>query len=290
MRSLTRCSPHSWRTCFNPHPARWPGAIFDAYGPAASTTVFQSSPSTLAGCDRPPLRPDPHQARSFNPHPARWPGAMSNCTRRITQWQIVVSILTQHAGRVRFGGSGISVTPAYTFQSSPSTLAGCDQRARQRPGVGCHGFNPHPARWPGAIVRQPRGTAGLASFNPHPARWPGAIRHVGPNCTPPRRFNPHPARWPGAIPGGPGAACAGYGFNPHPARWPGAIAQRSLSAPLIRVSILTQHAGRVRCQAKSALRYAQRRFNPHPARWPGAMASEWSKHSPFRQYLRQKWG
>ena len=110
------------------------------------------------------------------------------------------------------------------------------------------GFNPHPARGPGAAATARRAPAcGASCFNPHPARGPGAAGVPPPRCRTCPRFNPHPARGPGAAcpwPGRarPGSAC----FNPHPARGPGA-------------------AGRWRGSSRGSSR-----FNPHPARGPGA--------------------
>ena len=60
---------------------------------------FQSSPGTLAGCDRLP------QLSSY--------------------LHFRVSILTRHAGRVRHA-RGTPTAPPTLFQSSPGTLAGCD--------------------------------------------------------------------------------------------------------------------------------------------------------------------
>ena len=96
----------SWRvciathtTCFNPHPAWWPGATTrwsrgyvphwmfqsspgvvagcDAWlMPAfAASPLFQSSPGVVAGCDRRATSHTPGSAARFNPHPAWWPGA-----------------------------------------------------------------------------------------------------------------------------------------------------------------------------------------------------------------------
>ncbi len=62
----------------------------------------------------------------------------------------------------------------------------------------------------------------------------------------------------------------GQGFNPHPARWPGATRALYRVVRSQRVSILTQHAGRVRPRLARCPAPACGCFNPHPARWPGA--------------------
>ena len=131
--------------------------------------LFQSSPSTAAGCCLwPHHRSGPHP--TFNPHPAQRLGAAevgvpSQCLNH-------VSILTQHSGWVlrllhpaaaqrmgfnphpaqRLGAaSGADQIPAKPelFQSSPSTAAGCCGRCRCG-AAGGRSFNPHPAQRLGA--------------------------------------------------------------------------------------------------------------------------------------------
>ena len=135
-----------WRRCFNPHPARRPGATWTIPAIAGPTTVsiltwpegrvqqqracavqsagigFQSSPGQKAGCNTPVPTPT-RGSCCFNPHPARRPGATT-------------------AGRRR---------------GSPFPC-----------------FNPHPARRPGATARASDTRFRAPSFNPHPARRPGA--------------------------------------------------------------------------------------------------------------------
>ena len=43
--------------CFNPHPARRPGATIERMVSPPSTAQFQSSPGQKAGCNRPQVRP-----------------------------------------------------------------------------------------------------------------------------------------------------------------------------------------------------------------------------------------
>jgi hypothetical protein len=60
--------------CFNPHPARTPGATLRGLRPRTFVMEFQPSPSANAGCDgRASGRALP--ISRFNPHPARTPGA-----------------------------------------------------------------------------------------------------------------------------------------------------------------------------------------------------------------------
>ena len=210
--------------CFNPHPARRPGATSTRQGMSGSSQCFNPHPARRPGATWPSpiLRLQP---RGFNPHPARRPGA-------------TYGVPTTHI-------------PLPTFQSSPGQKAGCNPRIRPRCAPpSC--FNPHPARRPGATsALHSSQSIALGCFNPHPARRPGATsarvvlgrrdsirvsiltRPEGrvqplppPSCLDRRdsiRFNPHPARRPGATPGGSQRRVQALGsFNPHPARRPGA--------------------------------------------------------------------
>ena len=94
--------------CFNPHPARRPGATSLGSKWSPAHRMFQSSPGQKAGCNRKPERGwyPLNQATGFNPHPARRPGATS---------PIVVSPEPSH------------------FQSSPGQKAGCNSDRQQCP-------------------------------------------------------------------------------------------------------------------------------------------------------------
>ena len=135
-------------SCFNPHPARGPGAA--------------SSP-TPPTCTR---------SRSFNPHPARGPGA-AGLGGRVRE-RVDVSILTRPGGRVlppsptqpQPARANVSILTRPGGRVLPSaTKLQCRRRNR---------FNPHPARGPGAAARGTLRCAPPRSFNPHPARGPGA--------------------------------------------------------------------------------------------------------------------
>ena len=258
--------------CFNPHPARRPGAT--TRSTLEYSFTFQSSPGQKAGCNWDLNNVSDRVPRRFNPHPARRPGAT---------WQVPVPAdcrFQSSPGQKAGCNSGCCLSPWGTwrslFQSSPGQKAGCNVAFGVSPTARDHwsGFNPHPARRPGAtlatnardgwphdvdvsILTRPEGRVQPAiatrerstCFNPHPARRPGAtwtavrfgMRSDG--------FNPHPARRPGAT----------YvtetlqirtleGFNPHPARRPGATAPPPPGHPgqiQVPVSILTRPEGRV---------------------------------------------
>ena len=137
--------------CFNPHPARRPGATPSCPSTHHSSSKFQSSPGQKAGCN-PQLLQCHRELRGFNPHPARRPGATSN--RRYTgQGVPLVSILTRPEGRVQ--------------------LVTCDTSE-----IVARGFNPHPARRPGATTTPPPRNSARLCFNPHPARRPGATQQA----------------------------------------------------------------------------------------------------------------
>ena len=119
------------RPCFNPHPARWPGATLsmDATDQPRATG-FNPHPARWPGATRPERVPgtppggfNPHPARwpgatadrrsraasrcGFNPHPARWPGATAAhhpAPRRLGR----VSTLTRRDGRVRPGAARVN--------------------------------------------------------------------------------------------------------------------------------------------------------------------------------------
>ena len=180
--------------------------------------LFQSSPGQKAGCNGPQPQLEP------------LPG--------------IVSILTRPEGRVQRSGSG-SGGASPGFQSSPGQKAGCNNGDQFLAGD-TTGFNPHPARRPGATRGSPLASSRSGnSFNPHPARRPGAtpvsVRIAGVCCC----FNPHPARRPGAT-----AVC-------RPAR-----------VGEIPVSILTRPEGRVQPYT-GAVGNHQSRFQSSPGQKAG---------------------
>ncbi len=204
---------------------------------------FQSSPGTLAGCNPPLIQARPNSFSRFNPHPARWPGA----TREgVPETRLLhVSILTRHAGRVQ--PARAAVKRSRPRVSILTRHAGRVQRAPARDAAR-HvqaGFNPHPARWPGAtrgrdvssyhcrFQSSPGTLAGcndqrtqdierLQQFQSSPGTLAGCNGQSFATMAPQKRFNPHPARWPGATCCPAAHRRGDSGFNPHPARWPGA--------------------------------------------------------------------
>ena len=212
-----------------------------------------------------------------------------------------VSILAQPEGRALQPPSRPAAASAAMFQSSPSPKAGrypsCGSSRRWR---SPRGFNPRPARRPGATrapcARAPRWSA---CFNPRPARRPGATHAPAGSCrSGGNRFNPRPARRPGATRGVPGrgdvagrvsilAQPEGRALLAPPAQgWRRPQAVLILAQPegralladahhlldrLAAVSILAQPEGRALPAWRS--RRPRRRatgFNPRPARRPGA--------------------
>ena len=99
MQLMARVGQSHYYSCFNPHPARRPGATSATYGVRSTLLPFQSSPGQKAGCNlsRTTFRviwarfqSSPGQKAGcnpsaslvmrmsgscFNPHPARRPGA-----------------------------------------------------------------------------------------------------------------------------------------------------------------------------------------------------------------------
>ncbi len=134
--------------CFNPRPARGPGAAPDR--------------DRLEPCDR----------SRFNPRPARGPGAATGPPPNPKR--SAVSILAQPGGRALHRlNPGVGCKPQL-FQSSPSPGAGrCGiSQGDAQPSAG---FNPRPARGPGAAPPSLMlASSVFCSFNPRPARGPGA--------------------------------------------------------------------------------------------------------------------
>ncbi len=108
-----------------------------------------------------------------------------------------VSILTQPGGRVlRFIGS--SFPKSQKFQSSPSPEAGCYGRVTRDQPISC-AFQSSPSPEAGCYFFRNPPTDGFRGFNPHPARRPGATPTVIARPVTSWGFNPHPARRPGAT-------------------------------------------------------------------------------------------
>ena len=229
--------------CFNPHPAFWPGCN------TADSVRKPFSPVSIL--TRPEGRVQPR---------GRW-----DCERCPP-----VSILTRPEGRVQRLLQMAYTCPTW-FQSSPRPEGRVQRLAR--PFLRTQGRVSILTRPEGRVQRPPAAApqgAGMG-FNPHPARRPGA---TGVRTPPARhrreRFNPHPARRPGATLGRwPTPASRFQCFNPHPARRPGATGtRRNSTTGSSWVSILTRPEGRVQLAVHEPQHHPLQGFNPHPARRP----------------------
>ena len=249
-------------TCFNPHPARRPGAT-------------------------PRPRPTSRPSRcSFNPHPAFWPGATSvtagssdwyprfqsspgllaGCNH--CQWTLrcSVSILTRPSGRVQPPRASVLQT------RSPQTVSILTRpsgrvRTTDRNQVGI--------AFEVSILTRPSGRVQPPLH--------GLLRLVL------MRFNPHPAFWPGATGGNlPWSELVFHRplvFQSSPGQKAGCNRPTGWLSPCTWwcVSILTRPSGRV--QRPLCMPSRGYGFNPHPARRPGATRADgccrdWFQSSP----------
>ena len=146
-------------SCFNPRPARRPGAAAQAQRDTNSFRQFQSSPGPKAGrCLRPGrlLGPGPHQFQSSpGPKAGRCPDPF---------------------GLHRVGAAQVSILARPEGRALPRTCAGRPPRRT--------GFNPRPARRPGAAERAARREAAIEAFQSSPgpkagrcASWTTCQRH-----------------------------------------------------------------------------------------------------------------
>ena len=234
---------------FNPRPARRPGAPPRACRtPSPSPHRFNPRPARRPGA------PDRHHYRGgdatacFNPRPARRPGAPSRIPSRSTyvSWEFQ-SLPGPKAGRSRASDAGDASYAEVSILARPEGRAlhggGCRRPSRVT------GFNPRPARRPGAPCALPRGDVeGTIRFNPRPARRPGAPgRHV-------RQIHRGLEVSILARPEGRALLCVlvGRRYRPH-------------------VSILARPEGRaLRSPRRGSAARSRDRFNPRPARRPGA--------------------
>ena len=170
--------------------------------------------------------------------------------------------------------------------------AGCDMLADCACGIMRSGFNPHPARRPGATADRGRWADADAMFQSSPGPKTGCNAAIAPRDAPIRdvsiltrpedrvRRRRLTTRSRSAClvsiltrpEAGCDAAsrqlrvCRADGFNPHPAR---SRVQRRRAHGVVRrsmVSILTRPEDRVRPAVPARTTTADRRFNPHPAR------------------------
>ncbi len=254
--------------CFNPHPARRPGA---------------TSASTLAGAR--PARFNPHPARrpgatgrwstlgapsgGFNPHPARRPGATGE-TQGERRAHEAVSILTRPEGRVLQLGAereGFAVEVSiltrpegwvlrareaqHPLAPAVSILTRPEGRVLRRRGV------PHDLARDVSILTRPEGRVLLRLRFRH--RPPDDVSIL---------TRPEGRVLPRAEPVDRRVDVVSILTRPEGRvlRGDGTAATQAAQ----RVSILTRPEGRVLLPPAARLRAAGRCFNPHPARRPGA--------------------
>ncbi len=193
----------------------------------------------------------------------------------------MASILARPSGRALLEITATDASDSL-FQSSPGPRAGRYSRRVTSTGRATIGFNPRPARGPGATSRPP--TYGVGSWpfqsspGPRAGRYHGALvdlhhrRAVSILARPEGRALPvsrsdhvHEDRGVSILARPEGRALLGASrhcappdpcFNPRPARGPGA------TWPAMRAS------GYSRCC-----------FNPRPARGPGATPRRWHRHA-----------
>jgi hypothetical protein len=135
--------------------------------------MFQSSPGPKTGCNLPPTHRRACQRPCFNPHPARRPGATLEGMSIV-----IVSRQFQSSPGPKTGCNTAAITSRGqpgAFQSSPGPKTGCNLWCPSLFLSHPPGFNPHPARRPGATRNgSAAGSLPGSGFNPHPARRPGA--------------------------------------------------------------------------------------------------------------------
>ena len=192
--------------CFNPRPARRPGAAWMPGGSMApGPASFNPRPARRPGAARPPAPACSGRSQRFNPRPARRPGA-AGAWRGVCTVDVEVSILARPEGRALLGKAVRRMSARIKrFNPRPARRPGAAQREALHGEVVRAGFNPRPARRPGAAGRRPTFCRRPASFNPRPARRPGAAWRSTARSSPrSTRFNPRPARRPGAACSAPG--------------------------------------------------------------------------------------
>ena len=264
-RALLAGRPHRRALCFNPRPARRPGATtpFEVFrdvrflgfqsspGPKAGRYLrvsfglntplspFQSSPGPKAGRYSAARWTCSGISRRFNPRPARRPGATDEWPRADLYMD--------------------------AFQSSPGPKAGRYWwRPAGRPPT-CSSFNPRPARRPGATRR----LDGLA----RESQDVSILARPEGRALPPRLLRPQHAAQPVSILARPEGRALLAGrphrralcFNPRPARRPGATGGDRRAGPLpVRVSILARPEGRA---LPSGVPRRRRRHHVNPRRY-----------------------
>ena len=127
--------------------------------------MFQSSPGPKAGRCRGAARPSSADRPRFNPRPARRPGAAN-----ARLWMALVDVAFQSSPGPKAGRCLWVVdrwSASIEFQSSPGPKAGRCSGAPRSPTAGS-GFNPRPARRPGAASLPSPASSGTAMFQSSP--------------------------------------------------------------------------------------------------------------------------
>ena len=253
---LSPGKPKPSQPCFNPHPARRPGATRSKLDRApvsiltrpegrvqrpvekvagrAGSTMFQSSPGQKAGCNWIPSALHHPRTPSFNPHPARRPGATVGAQSLgiAPIGSVLVSILTRPEGRVQQAAADKPKKPneAVSILTRPEGRVQLLGESISNGSVLISSvFQSSPGQKAGCNLPDgpgfPYSPVDLV-FQSSPGQKAGCNN-----------------RWK-TLPANPLGAC----FNPHPARRPGATLS---DAPCARVnhpdpvSILTRPEGRV---------------------------------------------
>ena len=227
LRARARYAPSGLRR-FNPRPARRPGAPTSCTPLSTRWKPFQSSPGSKAG--RSPLAATTTirlSPSSFNPRPARRPGAPLDDGPPAVG-AVLVSILARLEGRALRSLLQWQTNDYKWFQSSPGSKAGRSMQRPPPPRLRPAGFNPRPARRPGAPSHWNATVDAITAFQSSPGSKAGRSRHGRYRMARPAhwRFQSSPGSKAGRSPHrGIRAillAAAPSGFNPRPARRPGA--------------------------------------------------------------------
>ena len=146
--------------CFNPHPARRPGASGRDGQFTSIHEMFQSSPGQKAGC--------------------KWAIKI----RWYTEPSWFQSSPGQKAG-CKAGLSTVAAPGTTVFQSSPGQKAGCKLAECNRRQSG-NRFNPHPARRPGARSRSASAAPPVIRFQSSPGQKAGCKLPAASALAPPK--------------------------------------------------------------------------------------------------------
>ncbi len=133
---------------FNPHPAFWLGATVTPICSLRRSYSFNPHPAFWLGATKSPIDIFPAQDVSILTQPFGW--VQHQLSAQFGS-PVAVSILTQPFGWVQHPATPFP-RGELLFQSSPSLLAGCNERTCNTFRI-MLSFNPHPAFWLGATFR-----------------------------------------------------------------------------------------------------------------------------------------